>query len=273
MKKGVIYTCISGDYDFLYDHKHTNPDWNYICFSNTVKPSLKNKSWKILPLKYEELDQTRNSRWHKINAHKLFTGYEKSVWIDANIDVTSKAFFDEVNQITQGLQTFAIMNHPARDCIYQEIEACKQLKLDDDSIMDRQIEIYKNENYPNNNGLYASSIIYRNHLDNKLDPIMEEWWSWVSQYSKRDQLSLPYVLHKNGVKPALFSFIYTHGPSGPLYFYPHISNSRERIRQLYGTIHELETTVNELSRKISSTNKYTDLKQKTRFFKSKFPRK
>jgi hypothetical protein len=29
---------------------------------------------------------------------------------------------------------------------------------------------------------------------------MEEWWKEFIEYSKRDQISLPYVLWKNGIK-------------------------------------------------------------------------
>ena len=87
-KAGVIYTCITGGYDKLRSHTHTNPNWDYVCFTDDL--SMENPSWEIRSLFFDKLDNVRKQRWHKLHPHMLFPEYEKSIWIDANINVLKK---------------------------------------------------------------------------------------------------------------------------------------------------------------------------------------
>lgn len=47
-------------------------------------------------------------------------------------------------------------------------------------------------------GLTENNVIYRKHKDPRCIKVMEDWWYMVENYSRRDQLSLFYVLWKNG---------------------------------------------------------------------------
>ena len=75
-----------------------------------------------------------------------------------------------VGNINEYIKIYALknlmmcINHPDRDCVYQEAEAVIELKKDirkhcfnpdQQSILD--------ENYPKNNGMIASGILYRKH--------------------------------------------------------------------------------------------------------------
>ena len=88
------------------------------------------------------------------------------------------------------------MNHPDRDCIYQEAEAVVELKKDTENIVSIQIHKYLGENYPKNNGMIASGILYRTHNDPVVKELMNEWWNEVKLMSRRDQLSFNYVCWK-----------------------------------------------------------------------------
>ena len=44
------------------------------------------------------------------------------------------------------------------------------------------------------------NLIVRDHDDAAMKKVMEMWWEEFCKRSKRDQLSLPYVLFKNGIK-------------------------------------------------------------------------
>ena len=52
---------------------------------------------------------------------------------------------------------------------------------------------------PRNYGLNETNIIYRKHNSKKIKKIMTEWWNMIKNYSKRDQLSLSYILWKNNI--------------------------------------------------------------------------
>jgi len=251
--KKVIYTCIAGDYDGLFNHQYVSPEWEYICFSDSAQPSDLNSSWRILPLKHKMPDGTRTNRWHKINAHLCLKDYKYSIYIDANIDVLSKEFFDAIDEQRKRPQAFSLMSHPARDCVYDELDACIQLQKDDPAVMKSQIKLYKEAGYPRRNGLYASSILYREHLDETVIRVMEEWWGWLTTYSKRDQLSLPYALWKRGYKPGILPFTYGLGRFDPLFFYPHSDALRDYVRQLYDEVQALESKQKLTENQLKST--------------------
>ena len=129
----VVYTCITDSYDDLFDHRFVHPDWDYICFSDTAKPNDSNRSWQIRPLRYAKLDPTRNNRWHKINPHLLLSKYRYSLYVDANIEITSIEFFDNIDKS----MNFAVSKHQERNCAYKEQKVCAKLKKDDPVAMEK----------------------------------------------------------------------------------------------------------------------------------------
>lgn len=204
-REKVIYTCISGEYDNLNNFKYFDDSWDYICYTNQERIiNKKNKGiWKVYPMKYQELDQVRNARWHKVFPNKLFgKKYQTSLWIDGNIVIKNKKFFENINNKKQAIFISAI--HPVRKCIYEEAKVCKELKKDKNDIINNQIQELKKLKFPKNIGLYESNIIYRKH-EKEIEKLMEEWWFWIRNYSKRDQLSLNYVCWKNRIEFVTFN--------------------------------------------------------------------
>lgn len=198
MNKKVIYTCITGDYDDLKNHSFVNNEWDYVCFTDDLKIKNKENSiWEIRQIKYSEMDDVRNQRWHKLHPHVLFPEYEESLWVDANIDIINGGVFDDIEKIKEKNEKIAITKHPARNCLYDELEACLAIHKDNEDLMKRQIELIKKDDFPKDFGLFETNFIYRKHLDEKIIKIMGDWWHWIKNYSRRDQLSLTYVLWKN----------------------------------------------------------------------------
>ena len=60
-------------------------------------------------------------------------------------------------------------------------------------VMRRQVDLIRRAGFPAKNGLFESNIMYREHHDDRVIAVMNDWWWWVENYSRRDQLSLPYV--------------------------------------------------------------------------------
>jgi len=201
IRTGVVYTSITGNYDELCDHSYINPYWDYICYTDNYKiTNPRNSTWQIRPLMFDKLDDCRNQRWHKMHPHELFPEYEKSLWLDANIDILDKTFFDDIEKLIQNSIKISIAPHPYRNCIYDELNACIDLGKDDKNIMEEQIALIKKDGFPENQGLFDASIIFREHHDKQVIDIMEYWWWWVKHYSRRDQLSFTYVLWKKNIK-------------------------------------------------------------------------
>ena len=202
--KGVVYTCIINNYDTLKTQKYIENDWDYICFTNNSKIKT-DGVWEIKNLKYNKLDDTRNNRWHKLNPHLIFKNYDRSLYIDGNIRILSKDFFQILNLKFE--KNFIGALHPTRNCLYEEAEICKKLNLESEAIIDKQIEIIKNNDFPNSYGLYEANILYRNHNASIIKNLNEEWWSFVSKLAKRDQLSLTYLCWKYKIPFEVFTDI------------------------------------------------------------------
>ena len=200
-KLGVIYTCITGGYDKLKNHAYTNPNWDYVCFSDD--PGIKNTnnlSWQIKPLAFDKLDDVRNQRWHKLHPHLLFQEYEKSIWIDANVNVLKKDFFNDINKAISEKRIMSIALHPERDCLYDELFACIEIGKDNEIVMKKQVDLIQKDGFPKKQGLFETNIIFRQHNNKEIVKIMEDWWGWIANYSRRDQLSLTYILWKHHMK-------------------------------------------------------------------------
>ena len=206
-KRIAVYTCITGNYDSLLEPL-IHPD-NIDYYVITDMNIDKNSKWiKIDINKFEELkklDNTRKARYAKTHPHMFFGEYEYSIWVDSNFRIVSD--LSKFIKNTNSTVPFASHWHPYRNCIYTESIACKMRKKDDEKIINNQIDFYRKDGMPDNFGLIETNMIVRKHMDEKCIKIMEEWWNNIIQWSKRDQLSLPYVIWKNGYTMKDFGFI------------------------------------------------------------------
>lgn len=202
-KKYVIYTAIIGNYDKLktltyYDHN----TYDYVCFTDSAEIiNSQNKDWIIFDISLIKnilnVDNVKTARYFKTHPHLFFENYEKSIWIDGNIDII-KNIDDYVNLLNND-NYILCYNHPCRNCIYQEIAACNSFKKDTIENLNNVKNFLINENYPKNNELIQSNILVRNH-NNECIFLMEKWWEMIKNYSKRDQLSFNYIFWKYGGK-------------------------------------------------------------------------
>lgn len=199
--KKVIYTCIVNGYDCLNLNVHLNCDYDYICFTDS-KSYLRRKTigpWQIKPLPYMNSDTTRNSRYPKMHPHVLFPEYEQSIYIDANIVFKDNKIFDAAEQMSRRDDVFmAIPPHRRRDCAYDELEECLRIGKDNPEVLLRHKEFLEKEGFPHHMGLTENGVIFRKHNDKRCIKVMNDWWNMLEKYSRRDQLSLQYVLWKNG---------------------------------------------------------------------------
>lgn len=141
----------------------------------------------IQPLdKFKE--DTLNAKMCKILPHPYFKE-EITVWCDGSIYLTT----DNLSDIEKQLKSFdiVVMTHPT-GCIYKEAEACKIMCKDNSERIDEQVKWYKELDYPENNGLYACGVIARRNTK-EMRELCNEWWSHITRFSYRDQISFPVV--------------------------------------------------------------------------------
>ncbi len=234
MKK-VLYTCITGGYDDVCAHTYIDDSWDYILF--TDNPYLlrlgRYTHWIVRPLQFNNLGNVKNSRWHKINAYKLFPEYDYSLWVDGNIVIQSQIFFERINSLVQSNAIISVPIHPSRKCIYNEAQTIKELMIDNKNIVDHEMHRLRLSRYPKDNGLNETCIILRQHNNKKIIRAQKQWWNMVNKYSKRDQLSYNWVMWRNNIQTIpMYEIPGAHRNSDELLFvhkYSHNQNPAENF--------------------------------------------
>lgn len=216
--KIVIYTCIYGKYNNLRAHVKQNINCDYICF--TDDETLKNDVFKVIVYKpldyYEKKSEINPVNYNIINTILMrshldwvqpLKNYDICIYLDANATIQSPNLISETLQsIDINNYDFIISKHPWRSCVYDEASICigtgGKYKYTD---LEKQIEYYKNEGYPQNNGLYWNGFIfYLKPFSEKMTRFYELYTEELIKHTKdktkyyhpQGQVSLPYVFWK-----------------------------------------------------------------------------
>jgi|TARA_B100001964_G_scaffold231293_1_gene285749 hypothetical protein len=223
MKKIAIYMAIFGGYDFLYEPKYVSDNCDYIVFTDSDLG--KSDVWDIRQVTPLYKQPVRMARKYKALPHRFLPEYEYSIWVDGNYQICG----DPTPFIETYLNDYdmACWDHQQckldpRNCIYKEAEAIywfgdrnynnlteeekqnpeRSIKTykDNPVLIQRQVEKYKKEKFPENNGLIVAGKIYRRHNAPEVVKVGEDWWTEMKYYSHLDQMGFDYVAWKNNFK-------------------------------------------------------------------------
>lgn len=203
MKKYVLYTAVFGIFGKGRTHDVSTPNVDKICYTD-----LKNFTWRDYQVRKINLSHisplsVRQQRYAKICIpDEIFNNYEYSIYVDLKhpIDVD----FDRYASCLEPECDFATRSHryKRRICVYEEGRVCANGGKGDRKQIAKQLDFYRSENYPTNNGLYATFIVFRRHTP-RLKEFSKLWWEQIEKFSHRDQISLPYVAWKCGMEISL----------------------------------------------------------------------
>ncbi len=202
-KQKVLYTCITGGYENLLLPTYYNPEYDYICFTDTPE-LLKDKHfgpWQIRELVKDFGNPVMNNRWHKMMPHVIFSNYSSSIYIDGNLDILDDYIFRTIDE--RNNEIILIPNHYIKNCVYQEIKSFKKVYSEKKELLDKLITLekkYQHEGMPRKYGLNENNLIYRIHNE-EVASLMEEWWLLFTTYVPRDQLYFSYILWKHSILP------------------------------------------------------------------------
>lgn len=194
MNSYAVFTAIIGDYDGVPSYRTLDPRFDYILFSNSIK-TQKMGHWIVRPIPFQIDNPILTARWVKTHPHILLPEYHLSLWVDANIEITNPyLYFRTIEMDAQGV-TVAANKHPERDCAYEEMMLCTTIQFEKETVALRWMRHLYSESYPCHAGLNETGILCRIN-DQQIDRFNEHWWSYISQYSCRDQASFNYCLWK-----------------------------------------------------------------------------
>lgn len=199
-EKIAVYTCITGNYDELkeIDKKLLEKDIDYYCFTNNKE--IVSNTWKVVYIEDFNLTNHMLNRKLKMLGHELINeDYDILVWLDGSIKIKEKISKFLKEQCHLDKYSFCAFKHPDRNCIYDEANACVRLKKDSKEIIENQMNFYKKDGYPKNNGLCEMTVFVRKNKEPKVIETMNLWYEMINKYSKRDQLSFMWCVEKTGL--------------------------------------------------------------------------
>lgn len=195
----VVYTALTNGYDGLMQITCINPKYDYICFSNDFAET-KIGIWNIRKIPFETSDSQLLSRFPKLQAYKVLPEYDMSIYIDANVDITSNRVYQKADDFYKSGILLAGLKHQLRQCLYREsLEVMVRGVEKNHKKIISQMQKFTAAGFPFDYGMYEANVIYRAHNNPLIKKQCDEWWYWFQNYSRRDQLSYSFSLWENNI--------------------------------------------------------------------------
>ncbi len=187
-----VYTSLYGTFDTLPEQPQASPECDYIAFVGD--PAITSDTWQVRhvpPLLPG--DPVRSSRFAKLLAHRLLPDYGASLYIDCSVrlEQPAEALFRDL--LTGHTDTMACFRHPDRTDVLSEAEAVIALGYDDPAVCMAQMAAYRRAGFTGRVPLIWGGLLLRYHHHPAVVACMERWFVHVLRYSRRDQLSFPFV--------------------------------------------------------------------------------
>ena len=183
--RSIIYTAIAGGYDRLQSPRDLDsPASEGIRRMAFVdNPALCGAAdcpgWQIKIMTSICTVPLMQAKRYKVLSHEALPADTAfSLWVDGSVEFNSRLDPAYLAMKFLGNHDLALFRHSRRGCIYREAHACQIRGLDDPSVMARQMNQYRAEGYPRNNGLAECTMILRRHTP-MVERLNNLWWSEI----------------------------------------------------------------------------------------------
>lgn len=194
--RGVVYSCLLGD-EKIYQPNDIETKVEYLCFTdNKDMWGKKQGAWKFVELNNpDKLPDDMIRTKYRILAHEMLPDYDYSIWVERSFAITGE--LQHFCEVYGNGNSFLGFSQPTEDCIYRDI-SYTHMGTDERNIeMRKMMYRYKQEGYPEHNGLIDSRIMIRNHNDPMMRRVMEDWWLETEKYNEIETNCFNYVAWKN----------------------------------------------------------------------------
>lgn len=199
--RGAVYTCITNGYDFPIEPIYKSKNLDYFLYTDMNRCGGNNSYWICKEIA-DNIVHNKGSminRYYKFHPFELFeNNYDYSIYIDGNVQTVSNidCLYSVAKDSPIGI---AMHYHAGRICAYKDAEWCIYNKRGIENKIREQMKFYMDQGFPRDFGLCEGTIIVVDLSSNVAKKIMKLWWEELCRSgSRRDQLSFPYVLWKNG---------------------------------------------------------------------------
>lgn len=195
----TIYTCIIGDYDAPKPPLIIPKNYKFILFTNMNAEKVPGWEIRKIPDRLKCYNPTFINRYIKFHPREFFnTDY--TMYIDGNVRLLVD-ISDLIQVVDNSKIHVGMYDHSVRNCLYREAQVCKYLGKGNKEGIEEQVKAYSQEGMPHSYGLKEATVILANMHDENAGALLDAWWKEFNRWSSnRDQLSLPYVIWKMGMK-------------------------------------------------------------------------
>ena len=194
----VVYTALIGDYEELNEQPvASTSEVDFVCF--TDNPSVSSATWQVRSIAPRfPLDSIRSARYLKVHGPELLGEYDESLWIDNSV-LLSVDPADLLDEWLAGAD-MALPRHSYRTSVIGEFDAVAAQGYDDPARVYEQLIHYSTikpevlRQVP-----YWTAILARRRTP-EIDATMQLWLEHILRYSRRDQLSINFVIENEGVE-------------------------------------------------------------------------
>jgi hypothetical protein len=200
MARRCVYTVLYGQYDCLPPQEvQERSGLPFIAFVDPESPPREVHGWTLrwLPPRLRG-DPVRSARFVKLHPHLLLPEFEESLYIDCTVRlrVPPEAVFEAM--LEGQARAMACCAHSHRTSVLDEVRAVIALGYDDPGVIRRQLEAYAAQGLGGTGPLVWSGMQVRRHHDPELVRFNTLWWEQVLRFSRRDQISFPFLAEQEG---------------------------------------------------------------------------
>jgi hypothetical protein len=197
MAKIAIYTAIFGAHDDLKPQPAC-PGVDFVCFTDDA--SMRSDQWRMEVATARHDHPRLAATWFRTHPHVVLPEYRHTIWIDGSMVLRSESFAEEaLGHLKQS--GIALMRHPRRADLLQEVEVSLGRPKYDGQPIREQLEHYRAQGFPTDHGLWVGGLLVRDNENERIRRLNEMWMEETARWSHQNQISLAYVLWRLGIEP------------------------------------------------------------------------
>ena len=196
---------ISAVYDHYDDLKEVLPqdgvtvDWVFVTDDPVIGAKEMFQGWRVVYEPRPDVHPNRAAKHPKYRPWE-YSDAPASIWVDASFRIVSQRFAVDAVAHADPIAQFV---HPWRDCLFAEAKESAGLAKYAGEPTLEQAESYRAAGHPEGWGLWATGVIARQHTG----AVRKMGWLWLAEtyrWSFQDQISQPFALRENGLRPTAF---------------------------------------------------------------------
>ena len=195
----VVFTGVFGRPDVFLEPAVPLDGVEAVCYTDL--DFVGDSAYRMIKVNLDSLSPPKRNRRVKIFHEEIFDCFDYSLYLDSNVELLLDPH--ELIQFLEPGSDIAVFRHPDRVCAYHEGRVCMLAGLVDPLVMREQLTAYRGAGFPPRFGLWACTVILRNHTPRMAD-FSRRWWHEVANHSHRDQVSFPYVVWQMGTQVSEF---------------------------------------------------------------------